>query len=63
MPTTAARPAPGHLPSALPIDEAGVAVKVVPAEGKTHASLNEDLGKPDDVPTRVVFDFLQGVKK
>jgi acetyl esterase/lipase len=45
------------------LGDAGVPAKVVPAEGKTHASLNDDLGKPDDVPTRVVFDFLQGVKK
>lgn len=39
--------------------EAGVPAKAVPAEGKTHVSLNEDLGTPDDVPTRLVFLFLK----
>jgi acetyl esterase/lipase len=43
------------------LTDAGVTAKVVPAEGKTHSSLSEDMGKPDDVPTRVVFEFLHGL--
>lgn len=39
--------------------EAGVAAMVVPAGGKTHATINQDLGKADDAPTRAVFEFLR----
>lgn len=42
---------------------AGVPAKVVAAEGKTHGTINGDLGRPDDPPTRAVFDFLNGVLK
>ncbi len=42
---------------------AGVPAKVVAAEGKTHGSIGSDLGKPDDPPTRAVFEFLDGVRK
>lgn len=38
---------------------AGVEARVVPAEGKTHASINQDLGRTDDAPTLAVFDFLR----
>ena len=38
---------------------AGVGAKVVPAEGKTHATINRELGEPDDRPTREVFEFLR----
>jgi acetyl esterase/lipase len=38
--------------------EAGVEAKVVPAEGKTHATINRELGEPDDPPTKAVFEFL-----
>lgn len=44
---------------AAALREAGVAARVVPAEGKTHATINQDLGKPDDAPTRAVFEFLR----
>ena len=44
---------------AAALREAGVAAQVVPAEGKTHATINQDLGKPDNAPTRAVFDFLR----
>jgi arylformamidase len=40
--------------------EVGVEAKVVPAEGKTHATINRELGQPDDAPTRAVFEFLRG---
>ena len=45
---------------AAKLREAGVEAKVVPAEGKTHATINRELGEPDDAPTRAVFGFLRG---
>lgn len=44
------------------LEAAGVAARVVPAAGKTHGSLNQDLGKDQDEPTRVVFEFLEGLR-
>jgi acetyl esterase/lipase len=41
------------------IIKAGGSAKVVAAEGKTHGSLNQDLGRPGDDPTQQVFDFLK----
>jgi arylformamidase len=38
--------------------EAGVPARAYPAEGKTHATINSELGLADDRPTREVFDFL-----
>ena len=34
-----------------------------PAEGKTHETINSELGMPDDKPTRALFEFLDGVLK
>ena len=45
------------------LKEAGVPAKVVAAEGKTHGTINSDLGMPDDKPTQEVFEFLAGVLK
>jgi acetyl esterase/lipase len=45
---------------AAKLREAGIEVKVVPAEGKTHLTINRELGEPDDVPTKEVFEFLRG---
>lgn len=42
--------------------KAGVAAEVVPAEGKTHGSLNQELGQPGDKPTEAVFAFLNLLK-
>jgi acetyl esterase/lipase len=42
---------------------AGVPVQVVAAEGKTHNTLNSDLGLPDDKPTKAVFDFVDAILK
>ncbi|WP_235963166.1 alpha/beta hydrolase [Tautonia rosea] len=39
--------------------EVGVEAKVVPAKGKTHASINREIGRSGDEPTRVVFEFLE----
>lgn len=45
------------------LSDAGISAKVVSAEGKTHDSLSQDLGKPDDVPTRQMFEFLKSLEK
>ena len=42
---------------------AGVAATVVAGEGKTHGSINADLGLPDDPPTMEVYSFLDRVLK
>jgi hypothetical protein len=33
------------------------------AEGKNHTTLNDDMGTPDDKPTKALFEFLDGVLK
>lgn len=43
--------------------EAGVPAKAHPAEGKTHATINSELGKAGDGPTRELDAFLEGVLK
>ena len=43
------------------LQEAGVAAKAFPAEGKNHGTINSELGLPDDQPTKAVFEFLDGV--
>lgn len=45
---------------AAKLREAGVEAKVLPAEGKTHATINRELGQPNDTPTQEVFEFLRG---
>lgn len=45
------------------LEGAGVQAKVVPGEGKTHATINNDLGLPNDAPTKAVFEFLDGLLK
>ena len=45
------------------LQEAGVSAKAYPAEGKTHDTINADLGLPDDKPTQEMFEFLDGVLK
>lgn len=40
--------------------ESGVEAKVVPAEGKNHATINRELGQPEDAPMKAVFVFLRG---
>lgn len=46
---------------AAALHEVGVPATVFPAEGKTHTTINSELGWPDDRPTRAVFEFLDGV--
>ena len=45
------------------LQNAGVEAKVIPAKGKTHGTINRDLGLPDDAPTKAVFEFLAAVTK
>jgi acetyl esterase/lipase len=45
------------------LQEAGIAAKTYAAEGKNHTTLNDDLGTPDDKPTKALFAFLNGVLK
>ena len=45
------------------LKEAGVSAKVVAAEGKTHGTINSELGVPDDKPTKALFEFLERVQK
>jgi arylformamidase len=40
------------------LQEAGVSATVVAAEGKTHGTINSELGLPDDKPTQALWDFL-----
>ncbi len=41
------------------LESANVWAKVVAAEGKTHGTINSELGAPDDVPTQELFSFLE----
>ncbi len=43
--------------------ESNIPVKVIPCPGKTHETLNADLGLPGDEPTKAVFAFLDGLLK
>jgi acetyl esterase/lipase len=45
------------------LQAAGVAAKTYPAEGKTHDTINSELGLNDDKPTQALFKFLAGVLK
>lgn len=38
---------------------AGTSAKAIPAANKTHATINREIGAPDDAPTTAVFDFLK----
>ena len=38
---------------------AGGQAEVVPGKGKTHATINKELGTPGDEPTKAVFAFLK----
>jgi arylformamidase len=43
------------------LKEAGVSAKAYPAKGKDHGSINADLGKPGDEPTKELFEFVDGI--
>lgn len=41
------------------LESAGVAVRLVAAENKTHASINRDFAVPNDPTTKALWDFLK----
>ncbi|HEV3440531.1 MAG TPA: alpha/beta hydrolase [Gemmata sp.] len=45
------------------LKEAGVSAQAYPAEGKTHDTINSELGLPNDKPTQAMFEFLDGLLK
>jgi acetyl esterase/lipase len=40
------------------LEDAGVPVRTLGAPGKTHASLNADMGLPGDKATQAIFEFI-----
>ncbi len=38
-----------------------IAAKLVSAPGKTHMTINREIGQPDDMPTQEIFAFLKSV--
>jgi hypothetical protein len=45
------------------LKEADIPASTYAAEGKNHKTLNDDLGAPEDKPTKALFEFLDGVLK
>jgi arylformamidase len=45
------------------LKEAGIAAKVVAAEGTTHGTINSNLGLPKDKPTQELWEFLANALK
>ncbi len=45
-----------HFAKAL--NSAGISATVVAAEGKTHGTINSELGLPNDKPTKSLFEFM-----
>jgi acetyl esterase/lipase len=45
------------------LNDAGYSAKTYGEEGTDHVALNANLGKPDDKPTKMLFDFLAEVLK
>jgi len=45
------------------LSDVGLSAKAFPAEGKTHTTINSELGLPDDKPTKVMFDFIAAILK
>ena len=43
--------------------DVGVSAKAYPAAGKTHLTINSELGAPDDRPTQEMFEFIQALLK
>lgn len=33
-----------------------------PASGKTHLTINREIGQPDDMPTQEIFKFLNSIR-
>jgi arylformamidase len=43
---------------AAALKKADVEATLVPGEGKTHGTINSELGRSDDKPTQALFDFM-----
>ena len=43
--------------------DVGVSAKAYAAAGKTHLTINSELGAPDDKPTQEMFEFIQALLK
>jgi len=41
------------------LQTAGISAAVVPAEGKTHGTINSELGLASDKPTQAMFEFME----
>jgi hypothetical protein len=50
-------------PFAKALVAADVQAKVVASRNKTHATINRELGLPNDEPTKAVFGFLDRLSK
>lgn len=40
-----------------------ISAKVVSAPGKTHRTINREIGQPDDMPTQEIFAFLKSIRE
>lgn len=45
------------------LKDAGVTVTVHAAEGKTHGTINSELGLPEDKPTKALLEFLKQTRR
>lgn len=45
------------------LNSQGISAKVIPAQGKTHLTINREIGLSEDVPTQNIFEFLKNVRK
>ena len=43
------------------LQEAGIPARAYPGKGKNHGTINADLGKPRDEPTKELFGFVDGI--
>jgi arylformamidase len=43
------------------LQQAGASATAHPAKGKDHGTINADLGKADDEPTKVLFGLIMSV--
>jgi acetyl esterase/lipase len=43
------------------LQEAGIAAKAYPAQGKNHGTINSELGVAGDAPTAALYEFLEPV--
>lgn len=48
---------------AAALQDAGVPARAHPAEGKTHTSINSELGVAGDKPTAALFEFVDKALK